>query len=82
LKIDVEGFELNVLKGIDFSSNARPVNIILEYTDIGFSYGGRGRVDLHDYLTKRGYRAFDITGQPLREDADAAEYNAWFMDSA
>jgi FkbM family methyltransferase len=81
LKIDVEGYELDVLKGIDFTSHIRPANIILEYADSGAAYGTKGRSDVHAFLTNRGYSANDVEGSPIASCSNPVEQNAWFRDA-
>lgn len=55
LKIDVEGHEYEVLRGILNEGNCKPRHIILEYLPALFSYGGDPR-DLLQYLTTAGYK--------------------------
>ena len=83
MKIDVEGFELDVLEGLDFKKPHRPKNIILEFSDYGERFCGTnrgGRAVVHSFLASKGYKAFDVFGTPISEVDAPCESNAWFRD--
>lgn len=77
LKVDVEGFELNVLKGLDWRGRYRPENVLLEFTDYGARLNG-GRKSILRFLSERGYSAYTVEGQPLSDFDHPTEDNAWF----
>lgn len=79
VKIDVEGAELSVLQGIDFSGPRRPKNIVLEhYSD----RDPKSEVFLH--LWNLGYKAFDVLGNPISDPAVAVlvDHNVLFTDAS
>ena len=82
MKIDVEGFELDVLEGLDFGKPYRPKNIILEFTDYGERFGSHrgGRAVIYSFLSSRGYKAFDVFSTPISDADEPRESNAWFRD--
>jgi len=80
LKIDVEGYELPVLEGLDWESPLRPRHIITEFTDYSSRAKGVGRKSLWEFLTARGYEGFTVHGQPLSLEQSMPEDNAWFQD--
>lgn len=81
LKIDVEGYEFQVLQGIDFNKPTRPKNIILEFTDYGSRFG-YSRKDVYDYLVTSGYELHDILGAKREWSDTFLEVNACFVDAA
>jgi len=79
LKIDVEGYEFQVLQGLDLARTPRPKNIILEFTDYGIRFG-YSRNDIYNHLAAAGYELQDITGTIKLPSDDFAEDNALFID--
>lgn len=78
LKIDVEGYEFEVLKNIDWASKRRPRAIICEYMKCPDPYFGKDHFDVFRLLTEAGYEPFDVTGAPLHDvhrDTMPPEYN-------
>jgi FkbM family methyltransferase len=74
LKIDVEGFELSVFKGLDFNGPFRPANLIVEcYTEL-FPQAS----DCFEFLLSQGYEAMTVEGTPIRECRNLPEENVWF----
>ena len=64
LKIDVEGYEINVLKGLFKNGNTvLPKNMILEYGP-QIERTGYDLTALFDYFSGLGYKPFDILGNP------------------
>jgi FkbM family methyltransferase len=81
LKIDVEGYELPVLEGLDWESPARPANVLAEYTDyVRRTTTHQGKEALLQFFEKLGYEGFTIRGEPLSEAVSIPESNAWFKD--
>jgi FkbM family methyltransferase len=80
IKIDVEGFEPQVLDGLDFAGPFRPKNILIECdrTLGAAAWGSYG--DFAAFFTQRGYDVFDVTGRPFTGDAPLLEENAWARD--
>ena len=82
LKIDVEGFELSVLRGVDWNGPRRPKNVIVEFTDYTSRFDGNGRSSLLQFFSERGYTGKTVLGQPLSSVDQAIEDNAWFSDTS
>lgn len=62
VKIDVEGYEMNVLKGgAEFFSNKRVQAVIIEMNGSGCAFGHRDD-DVHALLVDRGFVAVDFDG--------------------
>jgi FkbM family methyltransferase len=58
MKIDTEGWEMNVLKGAhDFLKNNSPV-LMMEYAQRNLNLTNTKQIDLHDYLTSLGYNLY------------------------
>lgn len=81
IKIDVEGYEWQVLAGCPFEGPARPRNVILELSDQGLRFGsGRGARDLVAFFSERGYEFLTVAGDPAASVSGVPEHNAWFRD--
>jgi FkbM family methyltransferase len=80
IKIDVEGFEPQVLDGLDFAGTFRPKNILIECdrTLGAAAWGSYG--NFAAFFTQRGYDVLDVTGRPFTGDAPLLEENAWARD--
>ncbi|MHB8318888.1 MAG: FkbM family methyltransferase [Acidimicrobiales bacterium] len=75
LKVDVEGFELEVLKGASSAlSDGRIALIQLEWNDASLAASGTDRAPVADLLTKFGYEL-------LRPSNDGALTAAWDEES-
>jgi len=66
LKVDTEGFDLNVLKGVPWQANS-PELVLCEFEDsktvpLGYTFH-----DLADYLVDRGYRLIVSEWYPIRQ---------------
>jgi FkbM family methyltransferase len=81
MKIDVEGYEIPILEGLDWQGSFRPRNIITEFTDYSARAKGEGRSTLFEFLTDRGYQGFTIDGKLLSPELIPLEDNAWFRDT-
>jgi FkbM family methyltransferase len=80
IKIDVEGFEPQVLAGLDFAGPFRPRNILIEYDrTLGAAAWGCYE-NFAAFFTQRGYDLFDVAGRPLTGDGPLLEENAWARD--
>jgi FkbM family methyltransferase len=80
IKIDVEGFEPQVLAGLDFAGPFRPKNILIEYDrTLGAAAWGCYE-NFASFFMQRGYDLFDVTGRPLSGDGPLLEENAWARD--
>ena len=80
LKIDVEGYELPVLRSLNWNGAFRPKNVIIEYSDYCARIEGSGRSTIFEFFEQNGYAAFSVDGQRLLVDAAPLEDNAWFVD--
>ena len=66
LKIDVEGAEHDVLKGL--GTRLSDIKIVLfEVQDDHFDTFGTSFADIHDLLTDSGFLVFEFSGEALRE---------------
>jgi FkbM family methyltransferase len=80
IKIDVEGFEPEVLEGLDFAGPFRPKNILIE-CDRALGAAAWGSYEKFvAFFTQRGYEVFDVTGRPFTGDGPLLEENAWARD--
>jgi FkbM family methyltransferase len=80
IKIDVEGFEPEVLDGLDFEGPFRPKNVLIE-CDRALGAAAWGSYDnFAAFFTQRGYDVFDVTGRPFTGDGPLLEENAWARD--
>jgi FkbM family methyltransferase len=76
IKIDVEGHELEVIRGIDFSGGFRPKNLIVEWSN------GNDE-EVYRMLTSHGYQMLDVSGKQTESWRDILlENNAWFRDNS
>jgi FkbM family methyltransferase len=75
LKIDVEGFERQVLSGLDFQGPFRPKNILMEFDRQLSAWRSFG--DLHSFFAAHGYELLDVFGNPLRDGGAVPEENVW-----
>ncbi len=72
MKIDVEGYELEVFAGLDWSGQFRPHHVIIECDP--------HERDKIDFLKERGYMARTIDGAPIAGLSEFPEGNVWFSD--
>jgi FkbM family methyltransferase len=77
IKIDVEGFEPEVLAGLDFDGPFRPRNILLEFDSVLSVRGWGSFHNLQTFFADRCYDLLDVLGNPLRDAAAIPEYNVW-----
>jgi FkbM family methyltransferase len=80
IKIDVEGFERQVLAGLDFGGPFRPKNILMEFDRALSVQSWSSLEDLHAFFAARGYELRDVFGQPLLHSDAIAEANVWARD--
>jgi FkbM family methyltransferase len=60
LKIDVEGSEIDVLKGVEWYIKSKHISLIVfEHAPVLFENNSQ-RIEVFDYLSKFGYRIFDV----------------------
>ena len=80
LKIDVEGFESQVISSLDLSSALRPRHIILEFIPALLAEQGESAPDVAQALRDAEYELLDVRGQPLAREDDLVEFNLWARD--
>ncbi len=80
LKLDVEGFESEVLAGLDFDGPFRPKNILLEYEQTFSAETWGSDQGFATFFTQRNYDLFDVTGIPFVPDRPLPEANVWARD--
>jgi FkbM family methyltransferase len=80
IKIDVEGFERQVLMGMDFSGPFRPKNILLEFDRLLCAKSWSSFADLQSFFSARGYELLDVFGKPLSGSEIIPEENVWARD--
>jgi FkbM family methyltransferase len=76
MKIDVEGYEIEVLRGLNFNCSYAPQNIIMEY-----SHRVAEAEDLDSsfrLLSDQGYRPFTVTGEHFDRSRCPLEENLWW----
>jgi FkbM family methyltransferase len=76
LKIDVEGFELEVLKGATKLLSSHAIKgLLFEANKPVLSSIGKSAGSIHDLLGTYGYSVFDLDGRPAsRSDVDGCEF--------
>ncbi len=77
IKIDVEGWEINVLKGgQNYFNKSTSAAIIIEFTDINLQGAGFSSKELYNLLLSFGYQlfTFNCSKKSLTRDALRAEY--------
>jgi FkbM family methyltransferase len=80
IKIDVEGFEPQVLAGLDFAGPFRPKNILIEYDRTLGAAAWGCYTNFAAFFSQRGYDLFDVAGRPATGDGPLLEENAWARD--
>lgn len=77
MKIDVEGYELEVFRGMDLASPRRPEHIIMEYSKNLDSHWHnlRGCLEL---LERHGYVAHAVNGEAFDPSLPLPEENLWW----
>jgi FkbM family methyltransferase len=74
LKLDVEGFELNVLRGLDWAGDYTPANIIMEYNKRLFPHVSQ----CSEFLAEKNYEMLSLAGEPFGDQTASFEENCWF----
>jgi FkbM family methyltransferase len=78
IKMDIEGFEMNVLKGyFDDSTSIMPENIIMEFTEM-VERTGYSEHDCYEFLISLGYKAYTVEGKEYTLNQTLPECNLWF----
>ena len=77
LKIDVEGHELEVFKGLDWSGPFRPENIISEFDPSFLLRANHSSEEFLEFFDQNDYEPLTITGEPFRNALPPPEENIW-----
>jgi FkbM family methyltransferase len=77
VKMDVEGFEPQVLAGFDLCGPFRPRNIIMEYEPALSETTWGGLSAIEEFFSRRGYDITDVFGRALGGPVDIPEANIW-----
>ena len=78
MKIDVEGYELNVLKGLfDGTNTIYPENLIMEFNEL-IEETGHNQRESFEYILNLGYTPFNVLGQPYQFGDGMPESNLLF----
>src|SRR5205807_2993549 len=77
LKIDVEGHELEVFKGLDWSGPFRPENIISEFNPSLLHRSNHSPEEFLEFFDENDYEPLTITGEPFRNALPPLEENLW-----
>jgi FkbM family methyltransferase len=82
LKIDIEGYEVEALRGLDLKSKFAPENLITEFyerREIGGAGSTNERLEEHwGILSSNGYSPFTVTGVAFDRQRSLPEYNIWW----
>ena len=70
VKIDVDGFEIDVLEGAQQTLQRFRPQIMMEFAPYVFQERGRSFADLINLLQQSGYRAREVRGKEIRLSAD------------
>lgn len=76
LKIDVEGYEMEVFRGLDWSGRFRPRNIIVELNDLGLR-NNQTKEDYLKFFDIYGYDLYTVEGVPYNMEDELPESNVW-----
>jgi FkbM family methyltransferase len=82
VKIDVEGFESQVLAGVDFAGPFRPKNILMEFDRELAPRAWESFDALQVFFAAKGYEVLDVFGRPLRDAVQIPEDNVWIRERA
>ncbi|QJR11717.1 hypothetical protein DSM104443_02799 [Usitatibacter rugosus] len=80
MKIDVEGYELEVFRGMKFSAPYRPENIIVEH-EVRVASPDDLR-SCYDLLSSHGYVPFTVLGERFEAPQHLPEQNLWWRHSS
>lgn len=77
IKIDIEGFEMEVFKSFDFHGPYRPANIIMEFMP---QLSAMPFEEVRAFFESRGYELLNVEGEKLASGAKLVEDNLWLRD--
>ena len=77
MKIDVEGFEMEVFKGMNWEVSYKPKNIIMEFSDY-VSRTGTTSDEIMNFLTVKGYKPYTVDNKPYLINNELPEDNLIF----
>jgi FkbM family methyltransferase len=68
IKVDVQGYELNVVKGMQALLERSPsVKVLFEFWPAGLRYAGSTPDELLEFFRQRGFSLFEIAGTRLQK---------------
>jgi FkbM family methyltransferase len=76
LKVDIEGAELDALRGAERVLADHHPDVALEWGESGLAYGATHQM-LHELLGRHGYRLYDMTGNGPYSVADMSSARVW-----
>jgi FkbM family methyltransferase len=80
MKIDIEGYELEAFRGMQFSAAYRPRNILVEHTARAVA-DGAALDACFEILHQNAYTPYTVTGEPFCHSMPLPEENLWWRDS-
>ncbi len=74
MKVDAEGAELDILKGMPELLERRKTTITLEMGDVGETAGSGQSRRVYDFIAARGYKAFEMAGTRMVPHEPLVDY--------
>lgn len=84
IKIDVEGIEMNVLKGAKKTLQKMHPNLVIEVLDNQLKLGGSSKKEVLSFLKSLGYYAYSFTSiglEPYKTNETMRTHNLYFTTS-
>lgn len=82
VKVDVQGHELNVVRGMErIMARSPAIRVFFEYWPTGLSHAGHAPCELPEFFRTRGFALFELAGVGLRP-FDERNFMEWSGDRA